>query len=257
MPIQDYPRYFFDIIKKDPNAVLHNANVYPNEFTHVTSITWSKTHNPITIDSHLQQGKSFYWWDMIKEQLLRRLPFLKSWRPSLEIDTLQDTVVAWRNYEMSSSVRSLEPLFRFPTTTVLQEYFVPVDQLIPFVNGLRDIVQKNRVNMLNVSIRYVPKNNETILTYAPVDSFALVCYINIANVSKVKFSSQQWTQELIQHAISLGGTYYLPYQLHGTQGQIVKAYPQFGKFIHLKKKYDPNNVFSNELLTKYCTNCLK
>ena len=49
--------------------------------------------------------------------------------PSLDGKKGKESLVAWRNHEMSSSVNSLEPLLRFPTTTVLQEYFIPLHQL--------------------------------------------------------------------------------------------------------------------------------
>lgn len=251
MSLEDYPNYFLEVIKKDPKAVLHNANLYPNEFSHVTSITWSKTDKSLDVERHLQKYRKFYWVSMLEEQLLRRLSFLKLWRPSIELERIQNPLVVWRNYEMSHTVRSLEPLVRFPTTTVLNEYFVPVNQLVPFVKGLRDIVNRNNVNMINVSIRYVPKNTDTLLTYAPQDSFALVCYINIPNVSKKFDFSQVWTQQLIDLAVSLGGTYYLPYQLHATPEQLHKAYPRFDEFVAVKKKYDPRDAFSNELLKKY------
>ena len=251
MTLEDYPSYFLNVIKNDPNAVLHNANLYPNEFNHVSSITWSKTDKPLDEERHMQKHRKFYWVSMLEEQLIRRLSFLKLWRPSIELERLQDPIVVWRNYEMSHTVRALEPLIRFPTTTVLQEYFVPVDQLVPFVKGLRDIVTKYNVNMLNVSIRYVPQNKETLLTYAPQDSFALVCYINIPNVVKKFDFSQLWTQKLIDLALSLGGTYYLPYQLHATSEQLHKAYPRFEEFVAVKQKYDPQGTFTNELLKKY------
>lgn len=251
MPIEDYPKYFCDMVKKDSTAVLHNANLYPNEFTHVTSITWSKTDKPLDVERRMQKYRRFHWVSMLEEQLLRRLSFLKLWRPSIELERIQNPVVVWRNYEMSYSVRTLEPLMRFPTTTVLNEYFVPMDKLISFVKGLRDIVHEHDVNILNVSIRYVPKNTETLLTYSPQDMFALVCYINIPNLVKQLDLSETWTRKLIDLAISLGGTYYLPYQLHGTHEQLNLAYPRFNEFVAVKKKYDPQNKFSNELLKKY------
>ena len=63
--------------------------------------------------------------------------------------------------------------------------------------------------------------------------------------------TQQWTQRLIEHALALDGTYYLPYQLFSTKEQFEKAYPQHAAFKKIRTKYDPNGRFSNMFLKKY------
>src|SRR3712207_9148736 len=70
----------------------------------------------------------------------------------------------------------------FPYTTlfrsdILQEYFVPRDQFVPFVDGLRQIVRANRTKLLNASVRVVHRE-DNLLNYAPADMFAIVLYVN-------------------------------------------------------------------------------
>ena len=145
---------------------------------------------------------------MIIEQLLRRIPFCKELRPYLEEHFDDDTEIVWRNYEMSRTVRELAPLFHFPTTTILQEYFVPVDYLETFIENMRTIIHHNDINVLNISIRYVKQDTESLLAYAPQESFALVMYINIWNTDDGKTKAQQWTEQLIDAALEVGGTYF-------------------------------------------------
>ena len=152
---------------------------------------------------------------------------------------------------MSYTVRSLEPFYRFPTTSVLQEYFIPVEKLTNFVDKLRIIVDKYNINLVNVSIRHVPGNSESLLTYASQESFAFVLYINILNTKSGQKYAKKWTQQLIDAAIALNGTYYLPYQLYATTKQLHDAYPNFNQLLTCKKEYDPQNKFSNRLLEKY------
>jgi hypothetical protein len=60
-----------------------------------------------------------------------------------------------------------------------------------------------------------------------------------------------WTRELIDAALSLGGSFYLPYQLHATKEQFLRAYPRAPEFFELKRRFDPTNKFRNELWDKY------
>jgi hypothetical protein len=62
-------------------------------------------------------------------------------------------------------------------TDILHEYFIPRAQFIPFVDGLRKIVQENDVILLNASVRVVhPEQN--FLNYAPTEMYSIVLYIN-------------------------------------------------------------------------------
>jgi FAD/FMN-containing dehydrogenase len=62
---------------------------------------------------------------------------------------------------------------------------------------------------------------------------------------------EHWTQQLIEASLSLGGTYYLPYQLSATRAQFARAYPNSRQYFALKARIDPRNQFSNKLLEKY------
>ena len=59
------------------------------------------------------------------------------------------------------------------------------------------------------------------------------------------------TQEMIDAVIASGGRYYLPYRLHATKEQFLKAYPQATEFFQLKRKYDPSELFQNRFYVKY------
>jgi FAD/FMN-containing dehydrogenase len=60
-----------------------------------------------------------------------------------------------------------------------------------------------------------------------------------------------WTRELIDAAISVGGTYYLPYQPHATPEQFHAAYPRARELFALKRQLDPNFRFRNVLWDTY------
>lgn len=251
MPIEEYPKYFLETIKNDPKAVLHNADLYPTDFKKVSSITWYQTDAALTNSQPLQTPQKFYPGQLLAEQALRRVASLHKLRPSTDVKVKQVPAVVWRNYEMSSTVKTLEPLVRFPTTSVLQEYFVPTDKLITFINNMRMYADNYGINIINISIRYIPQNTESLLSYAKQECFSLVFYINLVNTQAGLDEAQIWTRKLINLALNLNGSYYLPYQLFGTLAQVKAAYPKWDDFIALKQKYDPTNKFSNSLLKKY------
>ena len=51
--------------------------------------------------------------------------------------------------------------------------------------------------------------------------------------------------------LSVGGTWYLPYQPHATIEQFKKGYPGYEKYFAVKNKLDPNHRLTNHLLDKY------
>jgi FAD/FMN-containing dehydrogenase len=59
------------------------------------------------------------------------------------------------------------------------------------------------------------------------------------------------TRELVDAAIQAGGRYYLPYRLHATPAQFLRAYPQAEQFFKLKRQYDPQELFQNQFYRKY------
>ncbi len=63
-------------------------------------------------------------------------------------------------------------------TEVLQEYFVPVDEFASYIDDLREVLATEKLNLLNITVRYVEKDNKAVMSYAKDDMFALVLLIN-------------------------------------------------------------------------------
>ena len=119
---------------------------------------------------------------------------------------------------------------------------------------LKKLIKQHHVNVVNVSARHVHKDNESLLTFAPEEACSLVLYINVVKHEEAYKNIEQWTREVINAALASQGTYYLPYQLLATQEQFERAYPKWKKLLQLKKKYDPQGLFSNMLYEKYGPN---
>lgn len=135
-------------------------------------------------------------------------------------------------------------------TDILHEYFIPRDQFIPFVDGLRRIVLEHDVNLLNASVRVIhPESN--FLNYAPGEMYSLVLYINQPTTPEGNEKMEVVTRELIDLTAEVNGRFFLPYQLHYTPEQLQRSYPMIGDFFAAKKVYDPDGLFTNTFYEKY------
>jgi FAD/FMN-containing dehydrogenase len=154
-----------------------------------------------------------------------------------------------RNAEMYDDMSYLKNRLR--DTDILQEYFVPYDRMPEFVDGLRDVAQRNGANLINVTIRTVHQDRVTALPYAKQDMFAFVLYFNVKFNDKDNEILRKTTIDLIDIAEKAGGTYYLPYQLFYSKQQLQAAYPEIDQFFTAKKNYDPIGLFVNKFYEKY------
>ncbi|MBC7456810.1 MAG: FAD-binding oxidoreductase [Bdellovibrionaceae bacterium] len=249
----DYKNYFFKNIRNNKEAVLSNGDIYPPDYRSIRSETWYRTDKPLTINERLIPKGETYWLAPNVISSISILPFGTDIRKKiLEPAIYKKEVVTYRNYEASYDVAQLEPTTpRLLFTYVLQEYFVPIDNFEKFIPKMRNVFKNNNVNVLNVSIRHSPAQTDTFLTWAPTEVFSFVVYYKQATTKGAKAKAKKWTKTMIDEVISVGGTYYLPYQIHASQEQFQKAYPGYQKFFDVKKKYDSGNKFRNKLWDEY------
>ncbi len=155
-----------------------------------------------------------------------------------------------RNQVMQSRVDLYEN--RDPTQTdILQEYFVPRGRLEEFLRRVRAIVPAHAADLLNVTLRDVRRDDDTLLRYADGDVMALVFFFSQPRTAAADAAMQALTRELIDASLLVGGRYYLPYRLHASRNQFQRAYPKHETFFALKRAVDPHEVFQNEFYRAY------
>ena len=135
-------------------------------------------------------------------------------------------------------------------TDILHEYFIPKDRLVDFIRASAGIISSCEVDLLNVTIRSVQKDEDTVLRYANEDVFALVMLFTYSLDVQTDELMRKCTIRLVEEALQHRGTYYLPYRTHPTVQQFQKAYPTYKHFWAQKKKYDPKGIF-NSAFAKY------
>ena len=154
-----------------------------------------------------------------------------------------------RNEPMHDSVLYLKDA-QNGDTNILQEYFLPRDQLLPFIEALRPIVRSERANLLNASVRVVGREGN-FLSYAPEPAYSVALYFNQRTDREGNARMERLTSDLINLAQAHGGRFFLPYQLYYTPQQLERSYPEIRDFFAEKRKWDPEGRFSNTWYERY------
>ncbi len=247
----DYPNYFETGVRNNKNVALHSARltVAPNELlTQALVITYSSTGQKAPMENLVMPQASKV--SQVAFGKMREHEWVRRFRLFVEKTFFEKSEEISRNKALSETIESLKNN-SVGTQDILQEYFIPCAQFNNFVEFLKNHVREYAINLLNVTIRYVKPTQNSFLTYAPCEAFAFVLYINVEESESSFEKVSYWSQLLIAHATKLGGTYYLPYQLFAPRQQVKNAYPQWDAFVALKKKYDPQELFINQLYRKY------
>jgi hypothetical protein len=159
--------------------------------------------------------------------------------------------VVWRNREASYDVAELEPKSRVEDTYVLQEYFIPVNNIKSFIPKMKAIYDRYDVNVINVSLRHAYADKETYLSWAAEEVFAFVIYYKQGTDVAAREQVRQWTIDMTDAILSEKGRWYLPYQPHATVEQFQKGYVHSDQYFEVKNRLDPAHRFTNKLLDKY------
>lgn len=167
------------------------------------------------------------------------------WIAEKRLSNLLDKKLLSRNNAMHPDIHVLwneDPQKR----DVLQEYFIPKANFQSFVDALRTHVKESGMNLINVTVREVLKDKDALMAYAREDVFAFVLFFSQGNDAASEERMELFTEQMIDKVLELKGTFYLPYRLHYRLDQFQKSYPMYGKFIALKKKYDPEELFTSQ-----------
>ncbi len=252
MPVEDLPKYFFDLRKSDPDLRLFAARlsiVPTNLLLEASIVTHKKTQtaSPIALtdERNVLRDKFFLGFS-------RNFPKLKSacWRLERGLASqFGKKVLLTTNNAKRPPATPLKFLDRYSHYNVdyVQEYFIPLDKFQTFVTQARAILTRHDANVIGATVRFIAGDSKVLLTYASEDCFSLMFYCNRGRDIESYADASQMVGELIDLAISCGGKFYLAYELHATKAQFNKSYPQAEKFFALKQQYDPNNLFQNSL----------
>ncbi|MBW8348308.1 FAD-binding oxidoreductase [Bacillus sp. IITD106] len=251
----DYPDYFKDKVLGNPEVEMHNSriSVAPKSFlTEMYVTNYYRTdeekledYSELADEKYIRRnkfafglsrqsnwGKNFVWF-------VQKHAFKEGKEEFISRNNVMRPEVEFLNYDGKND------------TDILQEYFVPVDDFPEYIDRLRDVLTESELNVLNITVRHVPKNEEAYLSYAKEDMFALVFYINQGISAKEIEKTGEVVRKIIDLTLEMNGSYYLPYYQYPTKEQMREAYPLTDEFFQKKREYDPDERFVNQFYEEY------
>ncbi len=255
MEYSELPAFFENQLRSNPEVELGESDL---------SIAPGKSllHEAITLVYKKEQGDTHRASELLPElhthrdrfffDLSRRYGWGKTLRWALQkrLEYPNADVVRTRNNIFRSPIERIR-YYSPNDTDILQEYFIPPRNFVPFIDGLRDIVEKRGINLLDATVRYIETNDQAFLNYSKEETLSVVLYLNINTSAAGLADSAAATRETIDLALRQQGTFYLPYVLAYDKAELAGGYPMIEDFFAAKKKYDPREVFYNEFYARY------
>jgi len=165
------------------------------------------------------------------------------------LDITKTTTLNELLYESTQPLNHLySPLIELNITHILQEYFIPIKYFEPWMLYLKKYFtrQSKKCILLNITIRFVNNDEISYLKYAKHNKmFAFVFYFRLLNTPQGEAKLRKINYELINRALKLTGTFYLPYKIHYTKEQLITAYPEIYNFIKYKYTFDKQSKFNS------------
>jgi FAD/FMN-containing dehydrogenase len=159
-------------------------------------------------------------------------------------------VDATRNSLMNEPVVTLDDRDPF-RTDILHEYFVPPARFGDFVKACQSVIPGSYQQLLNITLRYVDTDRDSVLAYAPEPRIAAVLLFTQEKSVRGEGDMARMTHQLIERVLDIGGTYYLPYRPHASLNQLSRGYPRASDFAAMKRAVDRDLLFRNQLWDRY------
>ena len=253
MPAQDFPAAFDAAIRSGEVPMAYGRlNVARAEFFEEAILV---SFRPDADQSDLRAAESsglmshlasyIYRWQLGNEPMKH----LRWWTETVVGPALGNGPYT-RNSLMNEPVETLGD--RNPTRTdILHEYFVAPDRFDDFLTACREVIPGSYQEFLNVTLRHVAQDDESWLSYAPVNRIAAVMSFSQEMTPRAEADMARMTRDLIDRMIEIGASYYLPYRPHATVDQLVATYPRAPEFAAAKRELDPDLIFRNNLWDSY------
>ena len=132
------------------------------------------------------------------------------------------------------------------SSETITELYVPLERLPEFMHLAADELVRRNTNVIYGTVRLIEQDDETFLNWARQPYACIVFNLHFEHSGRSVDKVADDLRCLIDLATEMGGSYFLTYNRFATREQLFRCYPQFGRFLDLKSRYDPNGVFSSD-----------
>ena len=136
-------------------------------------------------------------------------------------------------------------------TETITELYVPLPSLADFMDATAREMRDRQSNVIYGTIRLIEQDDETFLNWARQPYACIVFNLHVEHTETGIAHTADALRTLIDLATERDGSYFLTYNKFATPQQLARCYPQFGEFLALKDRYDPDGVFSSDWLRAY------
>ena len=140
---------------------------------------------------------------------------------------------------------------RAPGSLMICEFYVPRPKLPDFLKETKSVLLREQANLIYGTVRYIERDDESFLAWAKERFACTVVNLRVTHDPRGIEDAKRQFRAIIDVALSMGGSYFLTYHRWARKDQVLEAYPQFPEFLHLKKKYDPDERFQSEWYRHY------
>jgi hypothetical protein len=91
-------------------------------------------------------------------------------------------------------------------TDILHEYFVAPARFSDFVTACREVIPASYQQLLNITLRYVDADRDSVLAYAPEPRIAAVLLFSQEKTARGEADMARMTQALIERVLDIGAS---------------------------------------------------
>jgi len=233
------------------NLVFGRLRISQKHFLEEATLNYFEKTNekplPLSIqNARNEEAKRLVFRSTVNSEYGKRL----RWDLETGTSKVAKNIIFSRNELLNNHVSLIEN--KDPNSTdLLHEYFIPERNFNQFINDIKPVLKNSELDLLNITIRAVNKDEDSYMNYARENVFGFVLLFNQKKTDKQEQAMKILTNQLVDLTIKNEGTFYLPYRLHIDKIKMRKVYPQTDSFFELKRKYDPQEIFENKFYLHY------
>jgi FAD/FMN-containing dehydrogenase len=139
----------------------------------------------------------------------------------------------------------------FEGADLILEVYVPRNELIAYLEGARHLLLASETPLVYGTVRFIEQDRDTFLAWAKKRYACVIFTLHSSGEARALRKTGELYKQLMRGGTKRGGSFYLTYNRFAPREELDSAYPQFGEFLALKRKYDPTELFQSDWFRHY------